>query len=119
MGKGLKTAVGLAVAGGVGIGLLAGPGALFGWGAGAAWNLINVRLLQRLAGLLGRPLRQVRRELLLLLLAKFGLLYPAGVLALWTGVIPRIPFAAGFTAVLAGVAAGALFQRSTGEAIHA
>ena len=68
--------------------------------AGAAWNLLNIALLKRLAALLGGETPKRMRKAVLLLLVKFGLLYPAGIWLLWSGAVHRIGFAAGFTAVL-------------------
>lgn len=76
--------------------------------AGALWSFLNITLLTRLAVLLGAAERPGRaRKLALLLTAKFGLLYPAGIWLLWSGAVHRIGFAAGFTVVLA-VATAAL-----------
>jgi len=70
--------------------------------AGALWSFLNILLLVRLAVLLGAAERPKRaRKLALLLAAKFGLLYPAGIWLLWSGAVHRIGFAAGFTVVLA------------------
>ena len=68
--------------------------------AGAAWNLLNIGLLKRLAVLLGGETPRRGRKMVFLLLAKFGLLYPAGIWLLWSGAVHRIGFAVGFTAVL-------------------
>ena len=68
--------------------------------AGAAWNLLNIALLKRLAALLGGETPKRGRKMILLLLVKFGLLYPAGIWLLWSGAVHRIGFAVGFTAVL-------------------
>ena len=68
--------------------------------AGAAWNLLNIALLKRLAALLGAETPKRMRKAALLLLVKFGLLYPAGIWLLWSGAVHRVGFAAGFTAVL-------------------
>jgi CHASE2 domain-containing sensor protein len=89
------------------VGLLAGGPALFGWAAGALWNWLNLHLLRRFAALLSRPVRQVRRPLAWLAVAKFGLLYPAGILVLGWRLCPLPFFVAGFTAVLAVVAVAA------------
>ena len=67
---------------------------------GAAWNLLNIALLKRLAALLGTETPKRGRKVVFLLLAKFGLLYPAGIWLLWSGAVHRVGFAAGFTAVL-------------------
>ena len=67
---------------------------------GAAWNFLNITLLQRLIALLDGKTSKRRRKMVFLLLAKFGLLYPAGIWLLWTGAVHRIGFAIGFTAVL-------------------
>lgn len=75
--------------------------------AGALWSFLNIALLTRLAALLGAVERPKRaRKLAVLLAAKFGLLYPAGIWLLWTGAVHRVGFAAGFTvALIAAVAA--------------
>ena len=67
---------------------------------GAAWNLLNIGILKRLAALLCGETPKRSRKMVFLLLAKFGLLYPAGIWLLWSGAVHRIGFAAGFTAVL-------------------
>ena len=70
--------------------------------AGALWSFLNITLLTRLAVLLGAAERPRRaRKLAVLLAAKFGLLYPAGIYLLWSGAVHRVGFAAGFTVVLA------------------
>ena len=76
---------------------------------GAAWNLLNIGILRRLAALLGGDALKKGRRMTALLLAKFGLLYPAGIWLLWSGAVHRIGFAAGFTAVLIA-SAGALLR---------
>ena len=75
---------------------------------GALWGFLNIGILTRLATLLGAERPKRLRALPLLLLAKFGLLYPAGVWLLWSGAVHRIGFAAGFTAVLILATAGLL-----------
>jgi len=76
--------------------------------AGALWSFLNIALLTRLAALLSATERTKRaRKLAVLLAAKFGLLYPAGIWLLWSGEVHRIGFSAGFTVVLA-IAAMAL-----------
>ena len=112
----LRTAFWVAAAGAVVLYAAASRAALFGWLAGAGWNLLNIKLLQQLAPLLGGELKNSRRRLTLLLLAKFGLLYPAAVLLLWAGLVPLKPFAAGFTAVLAAVAVSVAAARPWKEA---
>lgn len=69
--------------------------------AGVLWSFLNIVLLTRLVALLGAERPKRARKLALLLAAKFGLLYPAGIWLLWSGAVHPIGFIAGFTAVLA------------------
>jgi len=117
LNQGLRTALWIGAAGAPLLGILAGGAAAFGWLTGAFWNLLNIKLLEQFAFLLNAaPSRQARRRLILLLLAKFGGLYPVGFFLLWTGLCPVVPFAAGFTAVLFAVASGALIRQPWREA---
>ena len=107
------------LAGAAGAGGLAAFGhrsAAFGWACGVGWNVLNIRLLERMALLLGPSESSCRRRLIVLLLCKFLLLYPAAVLLLWSESCPAAPFAAGFTAVLGLVAVGAARRLPWGRA---
>ncbi len=76
--------------------------------AGALWSLLNIVTLTRLAALLGGETSKRGRRMTLLLLAKFGLLYPAGIWLLWSGAVHRVGFVMGFTAVLIAAVAALL-----------
>ena len=112
----LRTAFWVAAAGAVVLFAAAPRAAGFGWLIGAGWNLLNIKLLQRLAPFLGSSLKESRGRLVLLLAAKFVVLYPVGFLLLWVGLVPLKPFAAGFTAVLAAVAVSVAVARPWKEA---
>ncbi len=85
--------------------------------AGALWSFLNILLLTRLAALLGTERPRRGRRLALLLAAKFGLLYPAGIWLLWSGAVHRMGFAVGFTAVLA-IATVALTRTQSMKVSH-
>ena len=112
----LRTAFWVAAAGAVLFFAVFSRAAGFGWLIGAGWNLLNIKLLQHLAPLLGGGVKNSRGRLVLLLAAKFVVLYPAGFLLLWAGLVPLKPFAAGFTAVLAVVAVSVAVARPWEEA---
>ncbi len=76
---------------------------ILGFIAGGVWSGLNLLLLKQLAALLSSPTPS-RRRLVLLLIAKFGGLYPFGIWVLWSRVVSPWAFAAGFTVVLAGFA---------------
>ena len=71
-----------------------------GLAAGAVWNLLNIEAFRRLAAALTAPEKN-RKTLWWILLAKFGLLYPAAIVLLWSGICSRAAFAVGVTVVLA------------------
>lgn len=104
----IKTAAVLALVGAPVIAVVWGILPALGWLAGAVWNLLNITILARLAALLGIETPKRTRKLTLLLLAKFGFLYPVGVGLLWSGAVHRVGFALGFTAVLVAAAATVL-----------
>ncbi len=88
---------------------------LIGLAAGAAWSALNMEAFKRLAIVLSSPEKN-RKALIGILLAKFGLLYPAAAVLLWSGVCSRAAFAVGLTVMLAWNSA-AIFRKSR-EKVH-
>ena len=107
----VKSAIAVAVGGAALLAVLGWPAAALGWGVGAFWNLLNLKLLGSLALLLAQPQGGSRRKLIQLLGLKFGLLYPCGIELLYFGISSPAPLAVGFTAVLITAAVG-LIQTS-------
>ena len=70
-----------------------------GWTSGALFSLLNLILLKRLAKLLADSLPS-KRQLILLIFLKFGLLYPIGLALLFLKVVSLGAFTCGFSAVL-------------------
>ena len=111
-----QAAVGVALAGGLLFAALDKGTLALGWGLGAGWNLLNLLLLNRIGFLLLKRDRSARQPLLLLLVAKFGGLYPAGVWILLSGLCSPLAFVAGFTAVLLSAAFGLILPISVRQA---
>ena len=110
----VKTAAAAALAGAGIAGLFFGGHHALGWLGGAGWNLLNIGVLERLGELLMQPAAGRRRKITWLLLAKFGLLYPAGIALLWSGIVPAVSFACGFTAALIVMTISFLGERPLG-----
>jgi hypothetical protein len=115
----LKAAIAVAAGGAGLLAVLGWPSAALGWGVGAFWNLLNLKLLGSLALLLAQPQGGSRRKLIQLLVLKFGLLYPSGIGLLYFGISSPAPFAAGFTAVLITAAIGLVQAPPKVEQPHA
>ena len=111
----LQVAAGVTALGALMVGFFLGWSAVLGWTAGAVWNLLNVVLLKNLAFGLAEPLKQVRWRMIRILLVKFAGLYPAGFFILWSGWVPPMAFAMGFTAVLMTLSVVFILPRSTKE----
>ena len=112
----LQTAAGMALAGGVVFVALGKGEWALGWGLGAGWNLLNLLLLNRIGALLLSHRKNKHRSLLLLLLTKFGGLYPAGIWILFSGACSAAAFVAGFTVVLLSAAFGLVLPISWKQA---
>jgi len=102
---------------GAAIGLFWSRAAAIGFACGALWNVVNVFLLERLMRWLLSSDNRRKGRLILLLAAKFGLLYPAAIALLWLGWAQVGPFALGFTVVLAVIAACVALDQPV-EATH-
>ncbi len=81
------------------------PSVAIGFGAGAAWNLLNLALLSVWSRLLAAEGKRRWLWVIAVGLVKFPGLYGVGLWLLISRRVEALPFLAGFTAVLASVAA--------------
>ena len=109
--RGIQIALGFTVVGSLVLWIAWGFPFALGWLAGGVWNVFNIFLLCRLMALLDDNQAHRGKRAALWLTLKFGILYPLGVLILWTKAVNLVGFVIGFTVVLAVVAGMFVLQR--------